>query len=69
MLNVCQILVRVIVLATSAVALGGCGQKGPLVLPSGTAAAGRATLPETLRSGTQASPPTPAAPASAPATR
>lgn len=29
-------------------ALAGCGQKGPLYLPSDPAAAGRATLPETL---------------------
>lgn len=28
--------------------LGACGQKGPLFLPTGEAAAGRATLPETL---------------------
>jgi predicted small lipoprotein YifL len=28
--------------------LAGCGQKGPLLLPSGTAAAGRASLPDTL---------------------
>jgi predicted small lipoprotein YifL len=28
--------------------LAACGQKGPLTLPGGEAAAGRATLPETL---------------------
>ena len=28
--------------------LAGCGQKGPLFLPTGEAAAGRAPLPETL---------------------
>ena len=28
--------------------LAGCGQKGPLFLPTGEAAAGRATLPQTL---------------------
>ena len=28
--------------------LAACGQRGPLFLPSGEAAAGRATLPETL---------------------
>jgi predicted small lipoprotein YifL len=27
---------------------GACGQKGPLTLPSGEAAAGRASLPQTL---------------------
>ena len=35
------------VLAGSAL-LAGCGQKGPLFLPSGEAAATRATLPQTL---------------------
>jgi predicted small lipoprotein YifL len=46
-----------LVLAMSGVgALGGCGQKGPLFLPTGEAAANRATLPQTL---------SPAAPASA----
>ena len=34
------------------VLLSGCGQKGALYLPTGDAAAGRATLPETLRPGT-----------------
>ncbi|MEJ6021849.1 LPS translocon maturation chaperone LptM [Ramlibacter sp. PS4R-6] len=29
-------------------ALAGCGQKGPLYLPTGDAAAARATLPQTL---------------------
>jgi predicted small lipoprotein YifL len=29
-------------------ALGGCGQKGTLFLPTGEAAAARATLPQTL---------------------
>jgi hypothetical protein len=29
--------------------LGACGQKGPLFLPTGEAAEGRATLPQTLR--------------------
>ena len=28
--------------------MAACGQKGPLFLPSGEAATGRATLPETL---------------------
>ena len=37
--------------------LMGCGQKGALYLPTGEAAAGRATLPQTLG---------PAGPASAP---
>ncbi|MBK8357978.1 MAG: lipoprotein [Comamonadaceae bacterium] len=40
MFKVDQILVTAIVLAASAVVLNGCGQKGPLVLPSS-----RATTP------------------------
>ena len=53
MLNVSQILVSApaarrafagLVLA----AVAGCGQKGPLYLPSDAAAPGRATLPQTL---------------------
>lgn len=48
MLKVSEILARAIVLAGGAVALAGCGQKGPLYLPTGPAAAQRATLPETL---------------------
>jgi predicted small lipoprotein YifL len=47
------ILVSAAVLAAT---LAGCGQKGSLFLPSGDAAAGRATLPQTLR-------PTPVEPA------
>jgi predicted small lipoprotein YifL len=40
---------RALVLGTVGVALlAGCGQKGPLYLPSGEAAASRATLPQTL---------------------
>jgi predicted small lipoprotein YifL len=54
-----QILVSACVLTG---ALAGCGQKGPLYLPTGDAAQGRATLPETLRPGLIV----PASPASAP---
>jgi predicted small lipoprotein YifL len=43
--------------------LVACGQKGPLYLPTGEAATGRATLTETLRPAQS-----PAAPASAPPT-
>lgn len=39
--------------------LTGCGQRGPLFLPTGPAAADRATLPQVLV-------PTPTAPAEAP---
>jgi predicted small lipoprotein YifL len=68
MLRVFQILVslplRRVALAGGVVALlVACGQKGPLLLPSGEAAAGRATLTETL-----ARPVVPASPASAPST-
>jgi predicted small lipoprotein YifL len=64
MLNVFQILVtapfaRLALALCATGALAGCGQKGPLFLPTGEAAAGRATLPQTLN---------PAAPASAPST-
>ena len=50
MLNVLQILVSAplarLALALCAIgALAGCGQKGPLYLPTGEAAANRATLP------------------------
>lgn len=48
MLKATQILVRVIVLAVSAAAFMGCGQRGPLYLPSAPEAQQRATLPETL---------------------
>lgn len=44
----------------SALLLAGCGQKGPLYLPTGEAAAGRATLTETLRPGTAVAPSNPA---------
>ncbi|WP_236589866.1 lipoprotein [Ramlibacter aurantiacus] len=43
----------------------GCGQKGPLVLPTGEAAVGRATLPETLLPTRQPGT-TPSAPAAKP---
>ena len=54
MFGVLQILVspsaRRCALAASAVALlAACGQKGPLYLPSGENAQGRATLPATLQ--------------------
>jgi predicted small lipoprotein YifL len=52
MLSACQILVsgpaRRLVLAAGVVTLLACGQKGPLYLPTGEAAAGRASLPETM---------------------
>jgi predicted small lipoprotein YifL len=37
-------------------ALAACGQKGPLFLPTNPAAAGRATLPETVRPAATPSP-------------
>ncbi|MFN4119686.1 LPS translocon maturation chaperone LptM [Acidovorax sp.] len=48
MLKAPQILVRTVVLAASAAALAGCGQRGPLYLPTDPAAQQRATLPQTL---------------------
>ncbi|SDD02711.1 MULTISPECIES: LPS translocon maturation chaperone LptM [unclassified Variovorax] len=48
MLNVHQILVSAIGLAIVGVALTGCGQKGPLYLPTDPAAKNRATLPGLL---------------------
>jgi predicted small lipoprotein YifL len=48
MLNVRQILVSAIGLCALGVGLAGCGQKGPLYLPTDPAAANRATLPSLL---------------------
>ncbi len=48
MLNVNQILVSAIGLAALGVGLAGCGQRGPLYLPTDPAAASRATLPELM---------------------
>ncbi|WP_086920992.1 LPS translocon maturation chaperone LptM [Variovorax sp. JS1663] len=48
MSNVRQILVSAIGLVLVGVALGGCGQKGALYLPTEPAAKDRATLPELL---------------------
>ncbi|MFT4242950.1 MAG: lipoprotein [Acidovorax sp.] len=45
MLKASQILVSAFVLA---VVVAGCGQRGPLYLPTAPAAQQRATLPETL---------------------
>lgn len=53
MFGVLQILVspsprRRLLAAGALLLLAGCGQKGPLYLPTDPAAASRATLPETL---------------------
>ena len=48
MLNAYQILVRCIVLAVCTAALGACGQRGDLYLPTEPAAQGRASLPDTV---------------------
>ena len=53
MSGVFQILVSPLV---AALLLAGCGQKGPLYLPSGEAASGRASLPETLAPSTAVRP-------------
>lgn len=69
MYGVHQILVsrplRRLALAAAGVALlAACGQKGPLFLPTGDAAAGRATLPQILSPSTAVT--DPALPASTP---
>ncbi|MCZ4312347.1 lipoprotein [Comamonadaceae bacterium G21597-S1] len=66
MLRICQILVRVLALAASAVVLVACGQKGSLFIPTEPAAAQRATLPQTLRPGTPATAVQPVLPSSSP---
>lgn len=53
MFGVLQILVstparRLLASAAAALLLAACGQKGSLYLPTGEAAAGRASLPQTL---------------------
>lgn len=48
MLNANQILVRCIALAVCTVALGACGQRGDLYLPTGPEAQDRASLPDTV---------------------
>ena len=45
MIGVLQILVSA---GAAALLVAGCGQRGPLYLPTGEAAANRATLPQTL---------------------
>jgi predicted small lipoprotein YifL len=52
---------RALLAAFAATLLAACGQKGPLVLPTGEAAAGRASLPETLSPSSTAVVPSPAA--------
>jgi predicted small lipoprotein YifL len=54
MFGVLQILVstparRRVLAAGSLALLAACGQKGPLFLPTGEAAAGRLSLPDTLK--------------------
>lgn len=77
MLRIRQILLRSISLAAftgslgAVGALGGCGQTGPLYLPTEPAAAHRATLPQILLPGPRgteapASSTSPATPASSP---
>jgi predicted small lipoprotein YifL len=58
----------ILVSAATLGSLVACGQKGPLFLPTGEAAAGRATLTETLAPETLRPAQAPAAPASAPPT-
>ena len=52
MLLIRQILVRALALAGGAVAvatLAGCGQRGPLYMPTEPAAANRASLPQSVK--------------------
>ena len=61
MSGVFQILVspsgtRRALLLAAALLLSACGQKGPLYLPTGEAAAGRVTLPQTLAPSTAVTP-------------
>lgn len=64
MLNVRQIVgsarkpTLVVAIVGGAMLLASCGQKGPLYLPTGEAAAARATLPQTLNPIPPASAPT-----------
>lgn len=69
MFGIAQILVSPPVRAALVVvALAGCGQKGPLYLPTGDAAAGRASLTDTIAPSTSVAPPaSPAASAPPPA--
>jgi predicted small lipoprotein YifL len=73
MLKVSQILVSALGLLALGVGLSGCGQRGPLYLPTDPAAANRATLPDLLVPGvlqapiTDPAPATPAAPTTPPA--
>lgn len=53
MLKVHQILVSALGLVVAGVGLAGCGQRGPLYLPTEPAAANRATLPDLIRPGTR----------------
>ncbi|WP_083235300.1 LPS translocon maturation chaperone LptM [Acidovorax sp. RAC01] len=48
MLKASGILVRTIVLMAASVALHGCGQRGPLYLPTATQVPQRASLPQAL---------------------
>ncbi|NKE66489.1 lipoprotein [Ramlibacter sp. RBP-2] len=62
MLNVPEILVstaarRLVLAAVVVGTLAGCGQRGPLFLPTEPAAAQRATLPQTLSPARAASAP------------
>lgn len=60
MLKVRQILVSTISLSMLMVALVGCGQRGPLFIPTDPAAKGRATLPDLIVPGRKADPSEPA---------
>ncbi|RYF73636.1 MAG: hypothetical protein EOO22_08575 [Comamonadaceae bacterium] len=53
MLKVRQILVSALALVVAGIGTAGCGQRGPLYLPTEPAAANRATLPDLVRPATR----------------
>ena len=59
---------RALLALAALAAVVGCGQRGPLYLPTDPAAANRATLPQILNPAGTSTAPTPAASASQPAT-
>ncbi|WP_295502408.1 lipoprotein [Limnohabitans sp. Rim8] len=59
-----KILVMLHALVGGAAVLSACGQRGPLVLPTTPASAGRATLPQTLNPFSSSAPAATSAPAS-----
>jgi predicted small lipoprotein YifL len=59
---------RLALAAAGVVLLAACGQKGPLFLPAGEAAAGRATLGDLITPSTSSTPAAPSTAVTVPAT-